>query len=48
MYTVKELIEDLQQCPQDYPVYIYADSTTFIIETVGIDPNEKEVGIFGE
>lgn len=48
MYTVKELIETLKQCPQDYPVYINLGIEVYDIETVGIDPNEKTVDIFPE
>ena len=48
MYTVKELIETLKQCPQDYEVLI--NSVTFVtgIETVGIDNNEQTVDLFAE
>jgi hypothetical protein len=52
MYTVKELIEALQQCPQDYEVNIikgscgYRISHTYEVKTVGIDNNEKSVDLF--
>lgn len=48
MYTVKELIEFLQQCPHDYPVLLTADGVTYDIEVVGIDPNEGTVDLFAE
>jgi hypothetical protein len=46
MYTVKELIEALQQCPQDYEVRICADCTIFDLESVGIDHDDKTVDLF--
>ena len=47
MYTVKELIEALQQCPEDYIVYIHTAEETSDVESVGIDPADKAVGLFG-
>lgn len=47
MYTVKELIEALQQCPEDYIVYIHTTDETSDIESVGIDPAEETVDLFG-
>lgn len=43
MYTVKELIEALQQCPEDYTVFMGADCTIFDIESVAINHEEKSV-----
>lgn len=52
MYTVKELLETLKQCPEDYIVQIMKDSAgfsishTYEIKTVGINFNEKTVDLF--
>jgi predicted secreted protein len=43
MYTVKELIEALQQCPEDYEVLIDICGE---IESVGIDDEAKTVNLF--
>jgi predicted secreted protein len=43
MYTVKELIEALQHCPEDYKVFIDICGE---IEYVGIDDEEKTVNLF--
>ena len=43
MYTVKELIEALQQCPEDYEVRIDGLDS---IETVGIAHAEESVDLF--
>ena len=49
MYTVKELIEALQKCPDDYKVMIYTQpGERAQIETVGIDPTAKVVDLFTE
>lgn len=48
MYTVKELIETLKQCPQDYEVLLDADFAIFKIDTVGIDHEEETVDLFAE
>jgi hypothetical protein len=54
MYTVKELIETLKQCPEDYEVlmcsnpYTFAIDQTNAIEQVGIDHGEKTVELFAE
>lgn len=45
MYTVKELIETLKQCPEDYEVRIYGLDS---IETVGINHVEESVDLFRE
>ena len=45
MYTVKELIEVLKDCPQDYKITAQALG---MVETVGIDFVEKTVDLFGE
>lgn len=52
MYTVKELIETLKECPEDYEVQVIKGSTgygishTYEIKTVGIDFNKKTVDLF--
>lgn len=48
MYTVKELIEVLKQCPQEYTVTCLCidEQTTFSIYEVGIDPQGKTVNLF--
>lgn len=46
MYTVKELIEALQQCPEDYQVNIYAPNGRVTIESLGIDIDNKSVDLF--
>ena len=52
MYTVKELIEALKQCPEDYTVLMNIRDTyidcRYDIETVGIDHNEQTVDLFSE
>lgn len=50
MYTVKDLIQALQQCPQDYPIYIHNIGTEeiFGISSVGFDPNEETADLFIE
>lgn len=47
MYTVKELIEALQQCPEDYKVMVnYEIHCWGDIEELGIDNKEKTVDLF--
>ena len=46
--TVKELIEALQECPQDYEVMVSAESKFLFLSTIGIDLNEKTVDLFTE
>jgi hypothetical protein len=52
MYTVKELIETLNQCPQDYEVDLNILSDTdliteiYSIDEVGINHDTKTVGLF--
>ena len=46
MYTVKELIETLKQCPQDYEVFINTPVSIFHGEMVGIDHEEESVDLF--
>ena len=48
MYTVKELIEVLKECQEDYGITIDALGMTFGVETVSIDLAEKTVVLFGE
>ncbi len=48
MYTVKELIETLKQCPEDYEVLIDTKTTIYQLEMVGIDHGEKTVDLFAE
>lgn len=52
MYTVKELIEALKQCPDDYVIQVIKDSSgygishTYEIKTLGIDFKEGTVDLF--
>ena len=52
MYTVKELIETLKECPEDYEVQVikgsagYRISHTYEIKMVGVNINEKTVDLF--
>ena len=52
MYTVKELIEMLKECPEDYKVQVikgsaaYSISHTYEIKTAGIDFTQKTVDLF--
>lgn len=49
MYTVKELIEALQQCPQDYEIaLIESDGNDCYLKTVGIDHDTKTVDLFAD
>lgn len=49
MYTVKELIETLKQCPEDYPIDIWINHDhTAQIEAIAINTEYKYVGIFLE
>jgi hypothetical protein len=49
MYTVKELIEALKQCPKDYTVKVCVfDHEWGDIEEIGIDHDHKEVELFAE
>ena len=49
MYTVKELIEALQKCPEDYNVMIYTKPGEGPqIKSIGIDPTAKVVDLFTE
>ena len=48
MYTVKELIEALQQCPDEYPVMVRTNDGFHFVVTVGIDPKENTVDLFVE
>jgi type III secretion system FlhB-like substrate exporter len=48
MYTVKELIEALENCPQDYQIKLVSDTVHFDIESVGIDNDTKTVDLFSE
>ena len=48
MYTVKELIETLKQCPEDYEVTISALDMEFAVNVVGINHDTKTVDLFGE
>lgn len=49
MYTVKELIETLKQCPEDYEVMVnYMEHIWSSIVSVGIDHEEKTVDLFTE
>ena len=47
MYTVKELIEALSKCPDDYEVLInHTEIIWCEIEEIGIDHEEKAVDLF--
>lgn len=46
--TVKELIEDLKQCPEDYVVYINDGHSFYNIGAVGIDSVEESFDIFAD
>jgi hypothetical protein len=54
MFTVKELIEALKQCPEDYEVLMRSNPYNFAIgqvariEIVGIDHDEGTVDLFAE
>ena len=49
MYTVKELIEALQQCPEDYEVMVTDTlGDTLCLDMVGIDNEKKNVNLFSE
>ncbi len=48
MYTVQELIEALQKCPQDYPIMICGDDYYSQLMTIGIDNDSGLVELFGE
>lgn len=48
MYTVKELIEALKQCPQDDLVFLKVSGVeSDIVESVSIDNENQVVTIFG-
>lgn len=46
MYTVKDLIEALKECPEDFHVMVHTDNGFQFVVTVGIDPKEKTVDLF--
>lgn len=46
MYTVRELIDALQKCPEDFEVIIHTPEEGFGIEAVGIDNEDKTVDLF--
>lgn len=46
MYTVKELIDALRQCPEDYPVKIYTTDGRYDLDTLGIDLVQGSVDLF--
>ena len=47
MYTVKELIEALQQCPEDYEVSVNCMEHIWLdIEEIGINHEDKTVDLF--
>lgn len=48
MYTVKELIEALKQCPEDFNVMVHTDNGFRFVVTVGIDQKEETVDLFSE
>ena len=48
MYTVKDLIEALKECPEEYPVMVHTDDGFRFVVTVGIDLKENTVDLFAE
>jgi hypothetical protein len=46
MYTVQELIEALEKCPQDYEIKLISDGCTLALECIGIDNNDNTVCLF--
>ena len=46
MYTVKDLIEALQQCPEDYEVKLFVGNDAFEIDELGINHGFKTVDLF--
>lgn len=48
MYTVKELIEVLKQCPEDYEVVCISSGGLNLgsFEAVGINKNDKNIELF--
>jgi hypothetical protein len=48
MYTVKELIDVLKDCPPDYQVTITVDGFMSDIKAIGIDRESMFVDLFGE
>jgi hypothetical protein len=48
MYTVKDLIEALKQCPEEYAIMVRTDDGFHFVVTVGIDPKENTVDLFIE
>lgn len=48
MYTVKDLIDVLQQMPEHYQVLLHSATETSNIDAVGIDDNEETIDLFME
>lgn len=48
MYTVKELIDALSKCPEDYVIQVCADCTVFRLDAIGIDNVDHTVDLFAE
>ena len=48
MYTVKELIETLKQCPEHWQVLLHSATESGNIDAVGIDDNEETIDLFME
>ena len=53
MYTVKELMDFLKDVPEDYKVTITThtydeDRESFFVDFLGINPDDKTVGLFAE
>jgi hypothetical protein len=46
MYTVKELIEALKQCPEDYTISMCEEGEYFALMSIGIDNEERTVDLF--
>ena len=48
MYTVKDLIEVLKECPEDFHVMVRTENGFQFLVTVGVDPKEKTVDLFSQ
>lgn len=48
MFTVKELIESLKQCPPDYEIEVFnfSDDTVETFNSLGIDNDSKKVTFY--
>ena len=48
MYTVKDLIEVLQQFPEHWQVLLHSATESGNIDAIGIDDNEETIDLFME